>query len=101
MPADFTQGKWEINAHAPEGFNADGKGHIITSNGEYIATVKKESDAQLISAAPEMFFLLCMLCHEEIIPQTVGSSDYPALEKMQSILEQVTGEKINMMEAQL
>lgn len=53
MPA-FTQGKWKVNAHAPEGFCHPDKVNIISADGNYIASVQKEADARLIAAAPEL-----------------------------------------------
>ena len=99
MPADFTQGKWQVNAHAPEGFNHADKDNIISADGKYIASVQKEADARLISAAPDMYSLLCVLWHESVIPAETAYG-YRALRKMKSIAEMVTGDKINITETQ-
>ena len=97
MPADFTQGKWQVNAHAPEGFNHADKDNIISADGKYIASVQKEADARLISAAPDMYSLLCVLWHEGVIP-TETAYGYRALRKTRSIVEQVTGDKIKLLD---
>lgn len=94
MPADFSCGKWECN-YMPEEFRVKSKGCIITADGKYVASVPNDGDARLISVAPEMYALLCVLHRENVIPKNLGSLKYPALEKMHSIIETVTGDKIN------
>lgn len=61
MPADFTQGKWKVNAHAPKGFTHADIDNIISADGIYIASVQKEADARLIAAAPELYEAVCDL----------------------------------------
>lgn len=91
MPANFTRGNWECH-YMPEEFRIKSKGCIITGDDRYIASVPNDSDARLIAAAPAMYKLLCALYQENAIPKTLGSLNYPALEKMHSIIEQVTNE---------
>ena len=71
MPA-FTQGKWQVNAHAPEGFSHADMDNIISADGNYIASVQKEADARLIAHAPDMYealkecydFIEDIICHD-------------------------------------
>ena len=79
---EFTQGEWE-NDRAAKGVN------IISSDGEYIASVRKEEDARLIVAAPRLYELL----REELIP----TSDYGGIvsfsreAKIRDVIESVNG----------
>ena len=62
MPA-FTQGKWKVNAHAPEGFTHADMDNIISADGNYIASVQKKADARLIAAAPELLEIAISYLH--------------------------------------
>ena len=61
MP-DFTGGEWEYEEFVPEGITINGTEYIIYTGsvnpdeeGEDIALAKRETDARLIVAAPEMY----------------------------------------------
>ena len=90
MAVDFTYGNWDCNY-----IESKNKGCIITANGKYIATVQKDGDARLISAAPKMYALLAMLLHAGTIQNT---PEYHALDKMLEIIECVTGDRVKLTE---
>ena len=90
----FTKGKWEAMS--------DGTIAVLNRLGEPVDTVASldiERDvnevfanARLIAAAPEMFGLICVLLHDDILTDTPR---YRALSRARKIVEQVNGTKIN------
>ena len=61
MP-NFTTGEWKYEEYVPNGVTINGKEYIIYTGsvnpkepGEDIALAKREADARLITAAPELF----------------------------------------------
>ena len=61
----FTTGEWKYEEYVPNGVTINGKEYIIYTGsvnpkepGEDIALARREADAQLIAAAPEMYELL-------------------------------------------
>ena len=66
---EFTQGVWGYKEYVPEGVTVNGYQYIIGSEGETensdvddIALVKREHDARLIAAAPELYRILRNFC---------------------------------------
>ena len=64
MP-NFTTGEWKYEEYVPNGVTINGKEYIIYTGsvnpkepGEDIALARREADARLIAAAPEMYELL-------------------------------------------
>ena len=58
----FTKGKWEYAEYVPEGVTINGKEFIIFTEsvnpqdeGDDVALARREADARLIAAAPEMY----------------------------------------------
>ena len=61
----FTTGEWKYEEYVPNGVTINGKEYIIYTGsvnpkepGEDIALARREADARLIAAAPEMYELL-------------------------------------------
>ena len=93
MPA-FTQGKWKVNAHAPEGFSHPDKVNIISADGNYIASVQKKADARLIATAPELLKIAISYLHLihillEILPDEM-KKDLPHVSRnLESLLARI------------
>ncbi len=58
----FTKGKWDYAEYVPEGVTINGKEYIIFTgsvnpddDGDDIALARREADARLIAAAPDMY----------------------------------------------
>ena len=97
--SEFTQGKWEYADFVHDGVTFNGKEYIIFTKSSipdnkaiHIALAKREEDARLIAAAPDMLGLICVLLHDDILTDTPR---YRALSRARRIVERVNGTKIN------
>ena len=92
--SEFTKGKWYYRED-PLFYMVNDKYWLRVISPEYeyaIGFIRNEPDARLIAAAPEMYDLICTLLHDDLLH---NSKRYRALSRARSIVEKVTGNKIN------
>lgn len=63
---------------------------IIGTGSEGEKNEEAKANARLITAAPDMYGLICVLMHEGIIPETLPCG-YRSLKRLHGIIEAVTG----------
>lgn len=94
--SEFTKGKWEYAEYVPEGVTINGKEFIIFTGsvnpqdeGDDVALARREADARLIAAAPEMY--------EELIFAMAAlrdgdSCDKKRADKIEALLARIDGD---------
>ncbi len=95
MP-QFTQGKWFYepkSGYIRSEHDGTYVAHIVGAGCEDEKGEEAQANARLIATAPEMYDLLCVLHHEDAIPENLPCG-YQALKRFRSIVEAVTGNKV-------
>lgn len=62
--SNFTFGKWEYEEYIPYGITLNGTEYLVRQGETDIALVKREEDARLITAAPELYWMAYNLLFE-------------------------------------
>ena len=92
MP-NFSFGEWyydPASGYIRRKPNEKCSARIIGTGSEGEKNEEAKANARLITAAPDMYGLICVLMHEGIIPETLPCG-YRSLKRLHGIIEAVTG----------
>ena len=89
---NFSKGKWEYAEYVPEGVSLNGKEFIISAEGIDVALAKREYDARLIAAAPEMYKLLKFFCEDKAIDEDRFDDYLAAIFEAKKLFKSIDGD---------
>lgn len=90
--SEFTKGNWQYAEFVPEGVSLNGKEFIISAEGNDIALAKREDDARLIAAAPEMYKLLKFFCEDKAIDEDRFDDYIVAIFEAKKLFKSIDGD---------